>query len=253
MERFLAGGAAGEPLPRGPVEDPIYRYGTGAAAPATHDVRPAFRQRAPRQRPPRAGAIGIRQTKRPVIWRDLVGRGVSLDITMDGTRYLLPHDEFVEWVRQHMTALETASWKKQGLYSWPRATRAMMKFLRKFEVQKDARHDVPGGSARGERPRGVGLSAFSVYEAGAGQPRTLAAPKITRPVDAARIFSHQPVRPGSNLVAVPGRCSELARSTPSAVIASVPLSSLPIQPFAFMYQRWNSRCSRGQPDNCSSS
>ena len=32
------------------------------------------------------------------------------------------------------------------------------------------------------------------------------------------------------------RCSELARSTPSTVIASVPFSCLPIQPFSLRYQ-----------------
>ena len=41
----------------------------------------------------------------------------------------------------------------------------------------------------------------------------------------------------SNLVVCPRPCSELARSTPSTVIASMPFSSLAIQPFAFRYHR----------------
>jgi len=135
MERFLADGGAGAAWTRGPVDDPIYQYGPSAADVATHRERPKSRPRAPRQTSPRAGASGTHQTKRPIVWRDLVGTGVSLDISLDGSRYLLPHDDLVDWVREHTTALETASWREQGLYSWPRPTRAMMEFLQKYEGQ----------------------------------------------------------------------------------------------------------------------
>ena len=43
---------------------------------------------------------------------------------------MLPHDDLVAWVGGHTTALETASWKGKGIYSWSRAKRAMVETLR---------------------------------------------------------------------------------------------------------------------------
>ncbi|RWP11965.1 MAG: hypothetical protein EOR01_33430 [Mesorhizobium sp.] len=71
-----------------------------------------------------------------MIWRDRVGKDVLLEISMHGGRYLLPHDDLVAWVREHTTALETASWNEQGVYTWPRATGAMMQFLQQYQVQE---------------------------------------------------------------------------------------------------------------------
>jgi len=89
---------------------------------------------APRQRPPRTAPSGTRPETRPIIRRALVGQGVSLDISLDGARYVLPHDDLDAWAREHTTALESASWKVKGLYSWPSASRAMMQFLQSYAV-----------------------------------------------------------------------------------------------------------------------
>jgi hypothetical protein len=107
MDRFLANcspyGSRGRP-----AGDPDYSYGAGTTT------------------------VGVIQTKRPLIKRELVGRGVSLEISADGSRYMLPHDDLVDWAREHTTALKTASWIERGVYSWPRPTLAMMEFLRRY-------------------------------------------------------------------------------------------------------------------------
>jgi hypothetical protein len=108
MDRFLADcdpeGSIGQP-----AGDPDYSYGAGTTA------------------------DGVIQTKRPLIRKDLVDRGVSLEISADGSRYLLPHDDLVAWVQEHTTALETASWIERGVYSWPKPTAAMKEFLRRYQ------------------------------------------------------------------------------------------------------------------------
>ena len=109
MERFLAEGAAGAASTRGPVDNPVYRYGAGVAAAARDQERPPSAPRSSRQRSPKGGDIGTRQTKRPMIRRELVNKGVSLEISLEGARYVLAHDELVDWVREHMTALKTAA------------------------------------------------------------------------------------------------------------------------------------------------
>lgn len=109
MERFLAdcdpGGSFGPS-----AGDPDYSYGAGTTADA---------------------AI---RTKRPLIRRDLVGRGVSLEVSVGGSRYQIPHDDLVTWAREHTTALETLSWIDRGLYSWPRPSAAMLEFLTAYRL-----------------------------------------------------------------------------------------------------------------------
>lgn len=63
-----------------------------------------------------------------------VGKEASLEIMMGDTRYLLPHDDLVEWVRDHTSALETASWRDKGAYSWPQASVAMLRFLQRYKM-----------------------------------------------------------------------------------------------------------------------
>ena len=135
MEKFLADVDPSASPNGGPVDDPVYRYGTDAVGEASR-VTPAPLSWPPRYTPPKTGPVDPRPTKRPVIWRDLVGKGVSLDLSMQGARYLLPHDDLVAWVAEHTRALQTASWNEQGIYSWPRATTAMLQFLRHYEVQE---------------------------------------------------------------------------------------------------------------------
>jgi hypothetical protein len=110
MERFLADCDPGCSF-GGPVGDPDYAY-----APATPELG------------------GIIQSRRPIIKRGLVGRGVSLEISVDGSRYLLPHDDLVAWAQEHTTAMKTASWRDQGVYSWPRPSAAMLEFLRGYQL-----------------------------------------------------------------------------------------------------------------------
>jgi hypothetical protein len=133
MERFLADGAPNAAPISEPADDPVYCYGAAAADGATQtETGPS--SRAPRQKSQRPEPTGPVPAKRPVVRRDLVGKGVSLAISLDGARYLLPHDALVTWARAHTTALESASWKEQGVYSWPRASRAMMQFLQNYAV-----------------------------------------------------------------------------------------------------------------------
>jgi hypothetical protein len=106
MDRFLAD-CGPDGFFRQPAGDPDYSYGAGT----TTD--------------------GVIQTERPLIKKDLVGRGVSLEISANGSRYLLPHDDLVAWAREHTTALKTASWIERGVYSWPRPSAAMLEFLRR--------------------------------------------------------------------------------------------------------------------------
>lgn len=80
-----------------------------------------------------AGTADVVRTSRPIIKRILVCRGVSLEISANGSRYLLPHDDLVAWVREHTTALKTASWIERGIYSWPKPTATMLEFLRRYQ------------------------------------------------------------------------------------------------------------------------
>lgn len=109
MDQFLDDYDPDSSLGR-PAGDPAYLYGAGTT---TDDVI---------------------QTKRPLIRKNLVGRGVSLEIVTDGARYRLPHDDLVAWARKHTTALETVSWLDRGIYSWPRSSAAMREFLRAYRL-----------------------------------------------------------------------------------------------------------------------
>jgi hypothetical protein len=131
MEKFLVDGAQGVSLRGGQVEDPVYQYGVAEAP--KHRARSTPVRGAPRS-VSRHDTPGIRRMKRPMIWRDLVGTDAGLEITMDGARYLLPHDDLVGWVRDHTSALETSSWREGGAYHWPRASVSMLRFLRGYRV-----------------------------------------------------------------------------------------------------------------------
>lgn len=71
---------------------------------------------------------------RPIIKKELIGSDTELSISIDETRYLIPHDRLVEWVGTNTSAMKTRSWLEGGLYSWPRPTRAMAAFLKEYEV-----------------------------------------------------------------------------------------------------------------------
>jgi hypothetical protein len=71
---------------------------------------------------------------RPLISKNLSQLGVWLEISAEGSRYHVPHDLLLEWVESNTGALETRSWRDKGLYSWPRPSRKMTAFLKKFEL-----------------------------------------------------------------------------------------------------------------------
>jgi hypothetical protein len=122
MERFLEGAPGNWPI-NGPADDPIYQY-SGDAIDQRTQTRPAsFLQPRPQASTP------VRQYKRPAIWRELVGKGFSLELSMQGTQYVLPHDHLVNWAREHTNALNTPSWKDRGHYNWRNPSKAMLQFL----------------------------------------------------------------------------------------------------------------------------
>ena len=132
MERFLADGDTSASPRSGPLDDPVYRYGEDADIQASQ-ADTASLPRSPRRTSSKTEPVGARLTKRPMIWRDLLGKEISLEISIQSTRYRLPHDDLVAWVGKHTTALQTASWN-HGTYSWPRPTRAMAQFLERYRL-----------------------------------------------------------------------------------------------------------------------
>jgi hypothetical protein len=62
------------------------------AADGAEETEAGPSSRALQQKAVRAEPRGPRQTTRPIIRRALVGKGVSLDLSLDGARYILPHD-----------------------------------------------------------------------------------------------------------------------------------------------------------------
>jgi hypothetical protein len=131
MERFLADTApAAFPAP---VNDPLYNYAMDGADMASYSRRNSS-ARSQQQKLPNSDRVGRRLVNRPIIWRDLVGSGIWLEISAQGGRYVLPHDDLVFWARENTSALQTASWSVRGLYSWPSTTRGMLTFLRGYVV-----------------------------------------------------------------------------------------------------------------------
>lgn len=127
MQRFLADvGGAG----LGRTEsDPVYSYGPTTPKP----VRRKTGIKALQARPVQAVA-GTRVLARPCIWRKLVGSGMTLSIQSLGEQYIIPHDDLVAWAGLNTKALQTVSWRENGIYSWPRPTRDMLKFLQPYSL-----------------------------------------------------------------------------------------------------------------------
>jgi hypothetical protein len=94
-------------------------------------------RRAPRRRASGDGSDSsphIRSLNRPGVVRELVGKGVILNITTVGKRFVVPHDELLDWVKANTNVPNTRSWLHAGNYNWPRPTQALLTFLRRFEV-----------------------------------------------------------------------------------------------------------------------
>ena len=55
----------------------------------------------------------------------------------DKTVFVYNHDSFVDFVqRAHTYIVDSDSWKKRGLYSWPKPTEWAMEFLMKHGIQE---------------------------------------------------------------------------------------------------------------------
>jgi hypothetical protein len=77
----------------------------------------------------------VKQSKRPIVCAELVGRDTVLDIKIRDRRFRLLHDELWRWVKANKNALNTKAWNDDGVYHWPKTPKDMLEFLSQFEVQ----------------------------------------------------------------------------------------------------------------------
>lgn len=131
MERFLADCDPGASSRSGPMNDP----GEDADGKASQSST-ASSSRSPRRTSPKTEPVGCLRTTRPIVRRDLLHKRVKLEISLQDILYRLPHDNLVEWVGKHTTALRTASWNERGSYSWPHPTRSMAQFLEHYRANE---------------------------------------------------------------------------------------------------------------------
>jgi len=47
--------------------------------------------------------------------------------------YLYPHDEFMEYILLNFNVQNTISWKKNGIYYWPKIPKKIEQYLRKYK------------------------------------------------------------------------------------------------------------------------
>lgn len=76
----------------------------------------------------------VKNWNRPMVYRNLLGRDIGVDIMTCDRRFQLKHDELWRWVVKNTNVQNTKSWTEKGIYSWPKTSKAMLNFLRKFEV-----------------------------------------------------------------------------------------------------------------------
>ena len=50
--------------------------------------------------------------------------------------YLYPHDEAVQFVLNNSKVSETKSWKKEGIYNWPKLTKKYEDYLKSYKLKK---------------------------------------------------------------------------------------------------------------------
>lgn len=74
-----------------------------------------------------------RSATRPVVRRAWEGQGVILEIIAPYGRFIVPHDDLLNWVFVHKEVEATVSWQRDGVYSWPKAPADMLVFLRQYE------------------------------------------------------------------------------------------------------------------------
>jgi len=73
-------------------------------------------------------------SNRPFVRRDWRGRGVILRVSIPEGRFLVPHDALLDWVLFNKNVAETVSWRRDGLYSWPKTPKDMLSFMAQFEL-----------------------------------------------------------------------------------------------------------------------
>lgn len=130
MTTFLR--EVGESNEGGPLADVPYHY----AAEPKNPKKPRFST--PTQvtvLPDKLNATAALMLNRPMIKSALIATETDLEITTIGKRFLVPHDALLDWVGKNTNALQTDSWIKKGLYSWPRPSQKMIVFLHQFEME----------------------------------------------------------------------------------------------------------------------
>jgi hypothetical protein len=76
----------------------------------------------------------VRRNKGVSVRETLIGRGVKLEISAYGRRYLIAHDEMLDWIARNKPYLGTRSWKEGGHYFIGKPPRDMIAFLSGYEI-----------------------------------------------------------------------------------------------------------------------
>jgi hypothetical protein len=71
--------------------------------------------------------------RRPHVRKEWLGQGITLDLRIKRSRFVLSHDMLCDWVRENTNALNTKSWKIDGHYHWPCPSAKMLAFLKAYQ------------------------------------------------------------------------------------------------------------------------
>jgi len=132
--KFLTGiGAEMSHRPDLKPQSPSYRLQTAGGPVSNHERRD--REPSPVRRRAKSGpVVDERPLNRPLIAKKYVGNGVTLNIATLGRHFRVPHDELCSWAVRETGIAATRSWREDGLYSWPKPSKAMLRFLAPFAV-----------------------------------------------------------------------------------------------------------------------
>lgn len=125
MERFLDDVGYRNEISASGILDPDYSYGPKSPP---QPVKPDTENGPPVDPAP------PQPSNRPIIKKQWVGKGIVLEISTLGQKFVVPHDALCGWVRKNTNAKNTASWIDNGIYSWPWPTKAMLGFLAPYRV-----------------------------------------------------------------------------------------------------------------------
>lgn len=79
----------------------------------------------------------LKKVTRPYLKRELLGKGVVLEICVAEGIFCVAHDALYDWVNTNKNALKTNSWQRGGAYSWPRTPTDMLLFLEPYRILDD--------------------------------------------------------------------------------------------------------------------